>query len=231
MRLCCECFLELTGYDFSATESGCAGGVFGGMFFLEGCFVFIQTELTPNPAVVKFLPGVDVLPTGTAEFCSRGEAEGVSDLAYALFGIEGVSSVFFGRDFVSVAKLSSVDWDILRPPILGLIMEHCMSGRPFVREGSVSGDGGGEGGGEEVFSESDAAIVAKIKELLDERVRPAVAQDGGDIVFHGFEKGIVYLTLRGACAGCPSSTMTLKMGVENLLRHYIPEVSEVRARA
>ena len=202
--------------------------------------MFIQTELTPNPAVVKFLPGVEVLPAGvgTAEFCTRASAEGCSDLAYALFGIEGVASVFFGSDFVSVAKLSSSDWDILRPPILGLIMEHCMSGRPFVREGSVSGDIGdgvsggsgvaGEGG--EFFSESDAAVVSRIKGLLDERVRPAVAQDGGDIVFHGFEGGVVYLTLRGACAGCPSATMTLKMGVENLLRHYIPEVSEVRAK-
>ncbi len=202
--------------------------------------MFIQTERTPNPAVVKFLPGVEVLPAGvgTAEFCTRAAAEGCSDLAYALFGIEGVASVFFGSDFVSVAKLSSSDWDILRPPILGLIMEHCMSGRPFVREGSVSGDIGdgvsggsgvaGEGG--EFFSESDAAVVSRIKGLLDERVRPAVAQDGGDIVFHGFEGGVVYLTLRGACAGCPSATMTLKMGVENLLRHYIPEVSEVRAK-
>ena len=206
--------------------------------------MFIQTELTPNPAVVKFLPGGEVLPAavGTAEFCTRAEAEGVSDLAYALFGIEGVASVFFGSDFVSVAKLSETDWDILRPPILGLMMEHCMSGRPFVQEGSVSaaiaGEGGGDGhsdgntnGDGEVLSEADAAIVVRIKALLDERVRPAVAQDGGDIVFHGFDRGVVYLTLRGACAGCPSSTATLKMGVENLLRHYIPEVSEVRARA
>ena len=206
--------------------------------------MFIQTELTPNPAVVKFLPGVVVLPdgSGTAEFCTRAAAEGCSDLAYALFGIEGVSSVFFGSDFVSVAKLSSVEWDILKPSILGLIMEHCLSGRPFVREGFSGDAGGGDGGkgkdGEEgdggesggVVSKADAPVVAKIKELLDERVRPAVAQDGGDIVFHGYDRGIVYLTLRGACAGCPSATMTLKMGVENLLRHYIPEVLEVRAR-
>ncbi len=198
--------------------------------------MFIQTELTPNPAVVKFLPGVAVLPAsdggsgGTAEFCTQAEAENVSDLAYALFGIEGVASVFFGADFVSVAKLSEADWDVLRPPILGLIMEHCMSGRPFVRDG-VKTRSAGDGGATAKISEEDAPIVAKIKALLDERVRPAVAQDGGDIVFHGFEKGIVYLTLRGACAGCPSATMTLKMGVENLLRHYIPEVSEVRARA
>ncbi len=198
--------------------------------------MFIQTELTPNPAVVKFLPGVAVLPAseggnaGTAEFCTRTEAENISDLAYALFGIEGVASVFFGADFVSVAKLAEADWDVLRPPILGLIMEHCMSGRPFVREG-VKTRSAGDGDAEADISEEDAPVVARIKALLDERVRPAVAQDGGDIVFHGFEKGIVYLTLRGACAGCPSATMTLKMGVENLLRHYIPEVSEVRARA
>ena len=200
--------------------------------------MFIQTESTPNPAVLKFLPGagVAVLPDGvkTAEFCSRSEAEGVSDLAYALFGVEGVASVFFGADFVSVAKLSSVEWDVLRAPILGLMMDHSLSGRPFVQEGFVAGgvSGGGDRGavGAEEYSEADSAVVSRIKELLDERVRPAVAQDGGDIVFHGFERGVVYLTLRGACAGCPSATMTLKMGVENLLRHYIPEVSEVRAR-
>ena len=190
--------------------------------------MFIQTELTPNPAVLKFLPGREVLSSGTAEYCSRAEAERGSDLAYALFGIEGVASVFFGNDFISVAKLSSMEWDVLKPPILGLIMEHCMSDRPFVRTGSAGIDEGGE---EEDVSEEDAPIVRKIKALLDERVRPAVAQDGGDIVFHGFDRGVVYLTLRGACAGCPSATATLKMGVENLLRHYIPEVSEVRARA
>ncbi len=185
--------------------------------------MFIQTEETPNPAVLKFLPGREVLKNGTAEFCSKEEAEKGSELASALFAIEGVASVFFGADFISVAKLASSDWDVLKPPILGLIMEHFITGRELLC------DAGFELAKEQQGDESDP-VVRKIKELLDERVRPAVAQDGGDIVFHGFDKGVVYLTLRGACAGCPSASATLKMGVENLLRHYIPEVSEVRAR-
>ncbi len=186
--------------------------------------MFIQTEETPNPAVLKFLPGRVVLPSGTAEFCSKEEAEKGSELASALFAIEGVASVFFGADFISIAKLASSQWDVLKPPILGLIMEHFITGRELLRA-----DGFNLEKKEQQEVDSDP-VVRKIKELLDERVRPAVAQDGGDIVFHGFDKGVVYLTLRGACAGCPSASATLKMGVENLLRHYIPEVSEVRAR-
>ena len=187
--------------------------------------MFIQTEETPNPAVMKFLPGRVVLASGTAEFCSKDEAEKGSELASALFGIEGIASVFYGADFISIAKLATSEWDVLKPPILGIIMEHFITGRTLLRDEGFNLEK------KQDKEEEDAdPIVRKIKELLDERVRPAVAQDGGDIVFHGFDKGVVYLTLRGACAGCPSASATLKMGVENLLRHYIPEVSEVRAR-
>ncbi len=180
--------------------------------------MFIQTESTPNPATLKFLPGRTVLPQGSADFPTREDADG-SPLARRLFAIEGVESVFFGGDFITIAK-SDIEWDHLKPAILGAIMEHFTSGEPVM-------EGGAQGGHAE-HDGPDAEIVVQIKELLDTRVRPAVAQDGGDITFHGFESGVVYLHMRGACAGCPSSTMTLKMGIENLLRHYIPEVTEVR---
>lgn len=182
--------------------------------------MFIQTESTPNPATLKFLPGQTVLASGTADFAS-GEAAAVSPLAKRIFAVPGVAAVFFGTDFVTVTKADDTDWDHIKPSILGAVMEHYQSGQP-VMEGEQAASGHAEHTGE------DGEIVNQIKELLDTRVRPAVAQDGGDITFHGFDRGIVYLHMQGACAGCPSSTLTLKMGIENLLRHYIPEVVEVR---
>ena len=183
--------------------------------------MFIQTESTPNPATLKFLPGQTVMEVGTADFPSP-EAAGNSPLAQRIFAVEGVSGVFFGNDFVTVTKTDAVDWDHIKPAILGAVMEHFQSGQPVIDTGHAPASGHADHSGE------DAEIVGQIKELLDSRVRPAVAQDGGDITFHGFDRGVVYLHMQGACAGCPSSTMTLKMGIENLLRHYIPEVVEVR---
>jgi Fe-S cluster biogenesis protein NfuA len=183
--------------------------------------MFIQTESTPNPATLKFLPGQTVLPAGTADFPSSENA-GASPLATRVFAVDGVSAVFFGNDFVTVTKAADVEWDHIKPGILGAIMEHFQSGLPVMKDGGIAQSGHSEHTGE------DGEIVNQIKELLDTRVRPAVAQDGGDITFHGFDRGVVYLHMQGACAGCPSSTITLKMGIENLLRHYIPEVTEVR---
>ncbi len=182
--------------------------------------MFIQTESTPNPATLKFLPGQTVLEAGTADF-PTAEAAGASPLAQRIFAVDGVTGVFFGTDFVTVTKTDVVAWDHIKPAILGAIMEHYQSGA-LVIEGEAAATGHAEHDG------PDGEIVGQIKELLDTRVRPAVAQDGGDITFHGFERGVVYLHMQGACAGCPSSTLTLKMGIENLLRHYIPEVTEVR---
>ncbi len=182
--------------------------------------MFIQTESTPNPATLKFLPGQTVLEEGTADFPSADHAN-TSPLAQRLFGVDGVTGVFLGRDFVTVTKEDEVEWDHAKPALLGAIMEHFQSGQE-----AISGEAAPDHSTE--VSEEDAPIVGQIKELLDSRVRPAVAQDGGDITFHGFDRGVVYLQMKGACAGCPSSTMTLKMGIENLLRHYIPEVTEVR---
>ena len=182
--------------------------------------MFIQTETTPNPATLKFLPGQTVLDRGTADF-TEADAASVSPLAARVFAVNGVTGVFLGSDFVTVTKNDATQWDHIKPAILGAIMEHYQSGAP-VMQGTVDVTGHADHSGE------DEAIVTQIKELLDTRVRPAVAQDGGDITFHGFDKGVVYLHMQGACAGCPSSTMTLKMGIENLLRHYIPEVTEVR---
>jgi len=183
--------------------------------------MFIQTEATPNPATLKFLPGQQVLETGTADFPSSDTAA-PSPLASRIFGVDGVAGVFLGTDFVTVTKADAVEWDHVKPAILGAIMEHFQSGAPVM-------DGDGAAGGHAAHEDgADSEIVGQIKELLDTRVRPAVAQDGGDITFHGFDRGIVYLHMQGACAGCPSSTITLKMGIENLLRHYIPEVVEVR---
>ena len=182
--------------------------------------MFIQTESTPNPATLKFLPGQTVLELGTADFPSA-EAAAKSPLAQRIFAAGGVSGVFFGTDFVTVTKADDVAWDHIKPAILGAIMEHYQSGAPVIA-------GAGAAGGHREHTGEDGDIVRQIKELLDTRVRPAVAQDGGDITFHGFDRGVVYLHMQGACAGCPSSTLTLKMGIENLLRHYIPEVLEVR---
>ncbi|MEL6101870.1 MAG: NifU family protein [Pseudomonadota bacterium] len=183
--------------------------------------MFIQTESTPNPATLKFLPGQTVLEMGTADFPSA-EAATKSPLAARVFAVEGVTGVFFGNDFVTVTKADATDWDHIKPAILGAIMEHYQSGQPVMEGDHTPASGHAEHTG------ADSQIVDQIKELLDSRVRPAVAQDGGDITFHGFERGVVYLHMQGACAGCPSSTLTLKMGIENLLRHYIPEVTEVR---
>lgn len=183
--------------------------------------MFIQTESTPNPATLKFLPGQTVLEVGTADFPSAEAAE-ASPLAKRVFALSGVTGVFLGNDFVTVTKNADVEWDHVKPSILGAIMEHFQSGQP------VMGDTGAAASGHAEHTGEDGEIVDQIKELLDTRVRPAVAQDGGDITFHGFDRGVVYLHMQGACAGCPSSTITLKMGIENLLRHYIPEVTEVR---
>lgn len=182
--------------------------------------MFIQTESTPNPATLKFLPGQTVMPSGTADFTTV-EAAANSPLAQRVFTVEGVSAVFFGPDFVTVTKTEETDWNHIKPSILGAIMEHYQSGQPVI-------EGANADSGHAAHSGEDSDIVEQIKELLDTRVRPAVAQDGGDITFHGFDRGVVYLHMQGACAGCPSSTITLKMGIENLLRHYIPEVTEVR---
>lgn len=183
--------------------------------------MFIQTETTPNPATLKFLPGETVLGSGTADFPSP-DTGASSPLARRIFAVDGVTGVFLGRDFVTVTKAEDQLWDHLKPSVLGAIMEHFQSGAPAI-EGAAP-----ESAGHAAHDGPDGEIVGQIKELLDTRVRPAVAQDGGDITFHGFDRGIVYLHMQGACAGCPSSTLTLKMGIENLLRHYIPEVIEVR---
>lgn len=183
--------------------------------------MFIQTESTPNPATLKFLPGQTVLDAGSADFPSPDTA-GKSPLASRVFAVDGVKGVFFGADFVTVTKGDEIEWDHIKPAILGAIMEHFQSGQPVIEGEADASSGHAEHDG------PDGEIVSQIKELLDTRVRPAVAQDGGDIVFHGFDRGVVYLHMQGACAGCPSSTLTLKMGIENLLRHYIPEVLEVR---
>jgi Fe-S cluster biogenesis protein NfuA len=185
--------------------------------------MFIQTEATPNPATLKFLPGRPVLDQGTLEFLDQDQSK-ASPLAARLFEIEGVSGVFFGPDFISVTK-GEGEWQHLKPAILGAIMEHYLSGEA-VTEGEKAG---AESSGQaEFFAAEDAETVKTIKELLETRVRPAVAQDGGDITFQGYRDGVVFLHMRGACSGCPSSTATLRHGIENLLKHFIPEVQEVR---
>src|SRR5204862_1183083 len=183
--------------------------------------MFIQTEATPNPATLKFIPGRAVLDSGTMEFVDR-EAAARSPLAERLFGVTGVTGVFYGSDFVTVTKDDS-DWQHLKPAILGAIMEHYMSGAPLLADGSIE-----PAGEEEFFDEKDAETVATIKDLIETRVRPAVANDGGDITFRGFKDGIVYLNMKGSCSGCPSSTATLQHGIQNLLKHFVPDVAEVR---
>ncbi|MCZ6846557.1 MAG: NifU family protein [Alphaproteobacteria bacterium] len=182
--------------------------------------MFIQTEETPNPATLKFLPGREVMDAGTADFPNR-DAAARSPLATRLFGVADVAAVFLGADFVTVTKAPDVDWQVLKPAVLGAIMEHFTSGDLVIQEAAGPAHASGDGDNDE--------IVSQIVELLDTRVRPAVAMDGGDIVFHRFEEGVVYLHMQGSCSGCPSSTVTLKMGIENLLRHYVPEVQEVQA--
>ena len=182
--------------------------------------MFIQTEATPNPATLKFLPGRTVLETGTLDLRDSGQAA-QSPLAERLFGISGVSGVFFGSDFITVTK-NSGEWQQLKPMILGAIMEHFMSGAPLLNGSGTSSDG------DEFFDAADADTVATIKDLIETRVRPAVANDGGDITFKGFKDGVVYLNMKGACSGCPSSTATLRHGIQNLLKHFVPDVTEVR---
>ncbi|MFN0191563.1 MAG: NifU family protein [Aestuariivirga sp.] len=184
--------------------------------------MFIQTEATPNPATLKFIPGQPVLPGATREYRIDTEA-GDSPLARRLFKVKGVSGVFLGQDFITVTK-SDGEWQHLKPAILGTIMDHYLSGLPVV-EGAAATETPGSA---EDFDEADSEIVDTIKGLLETRVRPAVAQDGGDITFQGFREGVVYLNMKGSCAGCPSSTATLKHGIENLLRHFVPQVTEVR---
>jgi Fe-S cluster biogenesis protein NfuA len=183
--------------------------------------MFIQTEATPNPATLKFLPGKPVLPGATRDYRSADEAA-ESPLAERLFSIKGVSGVFLGQDFVTVTKKDG-EWQHLKPAILGLIMEHYLADAPMLTK-PASGDLPTA----EDFDEADKEVVSTIKELLETRVRPAVAQDGGDITFQGYHEGVVFLNMKGSCSGCPSSTATLKHGIENLLRHFIPEVTEVR---
>ena len=181
--------------------------------------MFIQTEQTPNPSTLKFLPGRVVMDKGTMDFADADSAHN-SPLARRLFAVEGVERVFFGSDFVTVTKAADKDWQILKPSILGGIMEHYTSGEPVIAADSqAAADAAAD----------DDEVVAQIKDLLETRVRPAVAQDGGDIVFQDFRDGVVYLHMQGSCSGCPSSTATLKMGIENLLKHYVPEVVEVQA--
>jgi Fe-S cluster biogenesis protein NfuA len=183
--------------------------------------MFIQTEQTPNPATLKFLPGRTVMAAGTANFTDPQSAAR-SPLAERLFELPEVAGVFFGTDFITVTKGGDGDWYRLKPAILGVIMEHFTAGRPVLLVGAEPAAASADG-------EEEDEVVAQIKELLETRVRPAVAMDGGDIIFHDFADGVVYLHMQGACSGCPSSTATLKAGIENMLRHYIPEVSEVRS--
>lgn len=183
--------------------------------------MFIQTEATPNPATLKFLPGCQVMPTGTADFATSDSAVGQSPLAERLFAVDGVTGVFLGADFVTVTKQDDQDWSLLKPQIMGAIMEHLTNNLPVIADGATLGGPAG--------AEGESEIVAQIRELIDTRVRPAVAQDGGDIVFQRFEDGVVYLHMQGSCSGCPSSTATLKHGIENMLKYYVPEVQSVEA--
>ena len=190
--------------------------------------MLIETETTPNPATLKFLPGRTVMDAGTRDFATPEEAE-ASPLAEALFGLGDVTGVFFGRDFISVTAAPGVEWEGLKPDVLGLLLDHFSANMPLFRPGNAGGIS--VPADDVTFAEDpeDADIVTQIKELIETRVRPAVANDGGDIVYRGFDKGKVYLQMQGACSGCPSSSATLKNGIEQLLKHYVPEVTEVRA--
>jgi Fe-S cluster biogenesis protein NfuA len=181
--------------------------------------MFIQTEETPNPATLKFLPGRDVMGNGTLEI-TDARAAANSPLAEALFKIDGVKGVFLGKDFVTVTKAADKTWPVLKPAILTAVMEHFTNNRPLVLETGAAAP-------VEVDA-NESEVIKQIREIIEVKVRPAVAQDGGDITFQSFEDGVVYLQLKGSCAGCPSSTATLKAGIENMLKHYIPEVKEVR---
>ena len=188
--------------------------------------MLIHTESTPNPATLKFIPGQTVMTTGTRDFATPEEA-GASPLAEAIFSTGEVDGVFFGRDFIAVTAGPGVEWNRLKPEVLAVLLDHLSSAAPLFRAGSAADIAVAD----QDFGEDaeDADIVAQIRELIETRVRPAVAQDGGDIVYRGFSKGTVYLAMHGACSGCPSSTMTLKQGIEGLLKHYVPEVESVEA--
>ncbi|MES2336998.1 MAG: NifU family protein [Pseudomonadota bacterium] len=190
--------------------------------------MLIETESTPNPATLKFLPGRTVMDAGTRDFATPEEAE-ASPLADTLFGLGDVTGVFFGRDFVSVTAAPGVEWSGLKPDVLAVLLDHFSANMPLFRGGSAAGIAVPPEGSDFAEDPEDADIVAQIRELIETRVRPAVANDGGDIVYRGFDKGKVYLQMQGACAGCPSSGATLKQGIEQLLKHYVPEVTEVRA--
>jgi Fe-S cluster biogenesis protein NfuA len=191
--------------------------------------MFIETETTPNPATLKFLPGEQVMTAGTREFTSEAEAE-ASPLAAALFSLGEVESVFFGSDFVSVTAGDSFDWGALKPQVVSVLLDHFVSGSPLFSGSDATGFAVAPEDDEDLGDDpADADIIAQIKDLIETRVRPAVANDGGDIIYRGFREGVVYLRMQGACSGCPSSSATLKNGIESLLKHYVPEVSEVRA--
>ena len=189
--------------------------------------MLIETEPTPNPATLKFVPGRPVMTSGTRDFADPEEAE-ASPLADALFGLGDVEGVFFGSDFVSVTAAPGVEWHQLKPQVLGVLLDHFASEAPLFAPGSAA-EIAIDDTPDFADNPEDAEIVAQIKDLIDTRVRPAVAKDGGDIVYRGFDRGTVYLAMHGACSGCPSSTATLKQGIETLLKHYVPEVTEVRA--
>ena len=190
--------------------------------------MLIETEATPNPATLKFLPGRTVMEAGTRDFASPEDAE-ASPLADALFGLGDVTGVFFGRDFISVTAAPGVEWLDLKPDVLGILLDHFSANMPLFRPGTAAGFSVPAEDAPIAENPEDADIVAQIKELIETRVRPAVANDGGDIVYRGFDQGKVYLQMQGACSGCPSSSATLKNGIEQLLKHYVPEVTEVRA--
>lgn len=189
--------------------------------------MLIETEPTPNPATLKFLPGRVVMETGTRDFATPEEAE-VSPLAEAIFALGDVTGVFFGRDFVSVTAAPGVEWPSLKPDVVAILLDHFSAAMPLFRQGSAAFSVP-PAKSDIVDNPEDADIVAQIRELIETRVRPAVANDGGDIVYRGFDKGKVYLQMQGACSGCPSSSATLKNGIEQLLKYYVPEVTEVRA--
>lgn len=190
--------------------------------------MFIETETTPNPAVLKFLPGREVMPSGTRDFADEDQAQ-ASPLAAALFSLGDVSGVFFGRDFISVTAGEGVSWSALKPQVVAVLLDHFVAAAPLFAETAGNGIAVPAEGDEIGDDPGTEDIVIQIRELIETRVRPAVANDGGDIIYRGFREGVVFLTMQGACAGCPSSTATLKQGIESLLKHYVPEVTEVRA--
>ena len=189
--------------------------------------MFIETETTPNPATLKFLPGEQVMAAGTRDFTSDEEAE-VSPLAAALFSLGDVTGVFFGRDFISVTAGEGTDWSALKGQVVSVLLDHFVSGAPLFAGPNASGIAVAAEDEDHGDDPADADVIAQIRDLIETRVRPAVANDGGDIVYRGFREGVVYLQMQGSCAGCPSSSATLKQGIEGLLKHYVPEVTEVR---